>query len=1356
MATQVFVNELHYDNDGADLNEAIEIAGPAGTDLTGWRIQFYNGSGGAVYDTITLSGTIPNLTNGFGTLAFTRAGLQNGSPDGFALVNAAGVVVQFLSYEGSFTAVGGAANGMTSVNIGVEESGTSPVGFSLQLTGTGTVYEDFTWAGSRDDNFGAVNTGQTFLGEPEPGQLSIADSRVTEGEGDPVQLEFVVTRTGGSSGAVSATYTVSFVSASAADLPNSVALTGTVEFADGETSKTIVLPVNDDERPEDTETLTVTLSDATGGATINEIAASATGTIIDNDVVAPAPIVFINEIHYDNDGADVSEAIELAGLANIDLAGWQLVLYNGNGGAVYDTINLSGIIPNQDDGYGTISFNRVGIQNGSPDGIALVNAQGEVIQFLSYEGSFVATNGPAAGLTSIDIGVAEATTSPAGFSLQLTGEGQVYEDFQWAASRDDSFGSVNDGQDFGAPNPNGSLRIRDASVLEANETDQTISFVVQRGGGTTGTVTADYSVVFNGNANAADLSGTIGGTVTFEDGQSEATISLTVAGDTAVEPDETFSVVLSNATGGANIVDGNATGTIINDDVSLVAIHVIQGAGHVSAFAGQQVTTSGIVTAVDGNGFYMQDPTGDGDTATSDAIFVFTSAAPTVAVGDAVQVRGNVAEFQPGGAAANGLTVTQLTAPLVTVVSSGNALPQAVFIGSDGRKAPTEIIDDDNFSVFDPENDGIDFWESLEAMRVTVESPVAVAPTSSFGEIWTLPSAQNSSGDRSVDATSISGRGHAVINGNFGDPATTNSGPGSDFNPERIQIDPDTEISGFAAPNVAAGTVFDSVTGVINYGFGNYELIPTSALTIAQASQLTDETTELRGVGNQFTLATYNTLNLDPNDSDGDTDVADGRFTQFAFDIATNLSLPDVVVLQEIQDNDGSVQSGTVSASVTLQMLSDEIFAASGVRYSWVDNPFVVAGQVGGEPGGNIRVAFLYRADRVELDEASVTTILTDNGQLEAAFSGARTPLIADFKFNGETVTVIGNHFTSKGGSSPLYGNIQPSINGGAESRAEQAAAVNAYVSALLAADASTNVVVAGDLNEFQFEEALGILSGDLNRTGVNAVAPGDSVELINLINALPPEERYSYIFEGNAQALDHILATGALAEAAAVDYVHINSYRSGSPSDHDPAVASFTLGAVLPTQVVSGTTGDDDLNGGNGDQALYGFAGNDRLRGGAGDDVLFGGQGNDELSGGQGNDRLYGGAGNDVLFGGEGNDLIVGGQGQDRLQGSTGADRFVFEDTAESLLSAPDAIVDFARAQGDIIDLSDMDANTLAVGDQAFTLASRFTGVAGELVITRSGRIFSVQGDVDGDGIADFLIQVTSTGALGAQDFAL
>jgi endonuclease I len=162
----VWINEFHYDNSGTDTNEKIEVMAPAGTSFAGWKVVLYNGSGGLQYATLNLAGTAADQCSGFGTTVATvgATGMQNGAPDGFALVNASNQVVQFLSYEGTFAATDGPAAGLTSSAIATSETDTTPTGQSLRLTGTGSAYASFAWAAPATSSFGACNAGQTLSG----------------------------------------------------------------------------------------------------------------------------------------------------------------------------------------------------------------------------------------------------------------------------------------------------------------------------------------------------------------------------------------------------------------------------------------------------------------------------------------------------------------------------------------------------------------------------------------------------------------------------------------------------------------------------------------------------------------------------------------------------------------------------------------------------------------------------------------------------------------------------------------------------------------------------------------------------------------------------------------------------------------------------------------------------------------------------------------------------------------------------------------------------------------------------------------------------------------------------------------
>ncbi|WP_128565961.1 choice-of-anchor I family protein, partial [Methylobacterium crusticola] len=683
------------------------------------------------------------------------------------------------------------------------------------------------------------------------------------------------------------------------------------------------------------------------------------------------------------------------------------------------------------------------------------------------------------------------------------------------------------------------------------------------------------------------------------------------AGRTDAAPEVlTFISAADSPTGQALVVSANEVGnttTLYQVAPALTAIPLIQGSAAASAYAGRTVTTAGVVTAVAGNGFYLQDPAGDGNAATSDGLFVFTAGRPAVAVGDAATVTGQVQEFLPTGAARGALPVTQLGAgPSVSVTSRGNPLPGAIRVGGPGGLvAPGEDL-----------TAGSAFWESLEGMRATVAAPLATGPTNGFGEIFAVAGG-------GAGATGLAGTGNLLIRG--GDPVlgSTNA-TGGDLNPERIRLDPGL---GVTLPSVDTGTRFDDVTGVVNYSFGNYEVLATEPVTVAAASPRAKASGTLAGDAERLLVASYNAENLDPTDGPG-------RFATIASEILTRLNAPDVIALQEVQDDDGpgGTASTVTSAAGTLGRIVDAVAAAGGPRYAALDNPYIGDDSNGGEPGGNIRTAFLYRPDRVSLAPGSVRTVAADGAAIASGtyadqqtnpdnpFYGSRPPLAADFVFNGETVTVLSNHFTSKGGSGALFGSEQPPFDAGEVARAAQAQAVNTFVDGLVAADPRARVVVAGDLNDFGFEEPLAVIRGEAtlsgyDRTGAGTLTPGGSPVLSDLQDTLPADRRYDYVFEGNSETLDHMLVTAALRGGAQFEPVHINADFADQTSDHDPLLGLFLIPAAGRL-----------LEGGPDADALAGGAGPDTIRGGAGNDALSGGAGNDRVTGQDGDDRVEGG----------------------------------------------------------------------------------------------------------------------------------
>jgi uncharacterized protein len=576
-----------------------------------------------------------------------------------------------------------------------------------------------------------------------------------------------------------------------------------------------------------------------------------------------------------------------------------------------------------------------------------------------------------------------------------------------------------------------------------------------------------------------------------------------------------------------------------------IPIHDVQGAAHLSPYSGQVVRVLGIVTARSSNGFWVQDPSPDADAATSEGIFVFTSSAPTANVGDSVRVAGRVQEFRPGGATNGNLTTTELSSPTVTVLSTGNPLPDPVVIGNGGRIPPDSVIEDDasgsveTSGVFDPAQDGLDFYESLEGMRVRLNDAVAVGPTEpDFGETPVI-------GDDGANASARTYREGLLLRPDDG-------------NPERVTLDDLLT----PLPDVNVGDHYSGpIVGIMDYNFGNPFIEVTSPGLTAIHDGVTRETTDPVAAG-ELSVSTFNFENL----AAGQT----SKLQDLASLIVNNLRSPDLIAGEEVQDNNGTGGGGVVDASQTLSELVAAIQAAGGPTYAWRQiDP--VDGQDGGAPGGNIRQVFLFRTDRglsfvdrpggdsttanAVVGSGAATHLLYSPGRIDptsAAWNASRKPLAGEFAYRGHKVFVIANHFNSKGGDDPLRGRFQPPVRVTETQRHQQAHEVADFVSSVSAADPNADIVVLGDLNDFEFSETVQIL---------------ESAGLHDLMDTLPLHQRYSYEFEGNAQVLDHVLFSGPLfARSLVFDPVHVNAEFFDQASDHDPSVVR-----VLPPSASAG-----------------------------------------------------------------------------------------------------------------------------------------------------------------------------------------
>ncbi|KAI0821994.1 DNase I-like protein [Trametes gibbosa] len=595
-----------------------------------------------------------------------------------------------------------------------------------------------------------------------------------------------------------------------------------------------------------------------------------------------------------------------------------------------------------------------------------------------------------------------------------------------------------------------------------------------------------------------------------------------------------------------------------------VSVTDIQGPAYLSPLNGQSVSNlTGVVTAKSTSGFWIQGPAVQ-NKRFSRGLNIFSSSKSvldSVSVGDLISLSGVVAEFRSSGSP-NNLFATEIQSPKsITVLSSNNAVTPIV-LGSD-RSPPTRKLSaldtgsdgwlsvpnnqssvDATNATLTPDTFGMDFWSSLEGQLVTVPNPVALDFANNFGEFWVH-------GDWAVTGKNSRG-GLTLTFGLDGVP---------DANPEVIIVG--SPLDGTKNPSVFLGETFSNITGIVAYQFGFYYVLPLTAPTVVSTPDPNIPPSSIKPPKSSaciLIIGDYNVENMAPTTA---------HLPTVANHIANFLNSPDIMFLQEIQDNSGSKDDGTVSANVTLATLAASVAKAANTTATYASLDIAPENdQDGGEPGGNIRTAYLFNSTKLRLVPGSPAggaldatdpilgpdgnvTLTFNPGRIDPtndAWTASRKPLVAAWEMpNGARVFTVNLHLTAKLDGSSTQGDARPPVNGGVEQRIKQVETVATFVKALLALDPNASVIVGGDCNEYvQTRTVFAPFAGLLTELDVAA--------------DVPEVERYTYLFDQNSEQLDHLFVSDAIVQrGVAVEHVHVNNWApslSARASDHDPTVA--------------------------------------------------------------------------------------------------------------------------------------------------------------------------------------------------------
>ena len=560
----------------------------------------------------------------------------------------------------------------------------------------------------------------------------------------------------------------------------------------------------------------------------------------------------------------------------------------------------------------------------------------------------------------------------------------------------------------------------------------------------------------------------------------------------------------------------------------------VQGESHESPLVGKEVVINDVVvTKTDKTGFYVQDKVSDNNPKTSDAVYVASK--DKVESGDLLKVQGTVKEgymeeysVKPGQTfkkPAGSLTVTQIIN--ATIIKLGKAdLPKALNIS---EKMPKDIVDNTP-TKYNPETEALDYWESLEGMRVEVTKPKVTGPQYK-GDIYVLP------GDyKGQKLNNIGG---------------VNLRPGV----QNTEVLPITVGNKFVAK--AKDYFNENITGVVTYKNKTYKIDPSSVPAI-QDGGLKREVSKIYPSEDKLTIASYNIENFSANNK-GHDETPEEKVDKIANSFIKEVHSPDIITLIEVQDNNGGVNDGTVDGVKSGEKLAQRIKSLGGPDYKYTEIA-PVDGKDGGKPGANIRVAYLYNPKRVTLigkeKGGSEEAARFVNGHLEknparidptsVHFEKVRKSLAAEFEFKGERIVVIANHLKSKLGDDAIYGSNQPSVENTKAKRIEEAKILNAFIKEGLRQNPNLKFVLTGDFNDFEFSDSVKTIVGN---------------ELVNLMAEHEQGDRYSYFYRGSNQSLDNVLISKNIKDKVVFSPVHINASfmeEHGRASDHDPVVVQI------------------------------------------------------------------------------------------------------------------------------------------------------------------------------------------------------